>query len=213
MVTPPDEIDRINERLERESQVQIQDRDSYDLAFNDLISTDEDDLSLDQKRMRTNGFGDYRDSHPDVSAERLFSKAKGKDLRRDRLKTAKRVVTTRKDYIKERASKVDLKGYDTARQRISKGIRIRRTFTVPSRIRGKVVFAVRTSVRIPKRRNRIRFILRNKLKRKLLTPLELKTLENIDVGKKIPRLYVQKFGKSVVRYRDSLGRFASARVK
>ena len=146
MVTPPDEIDRINERLFRESKFQIQDRDSYELAFNDLLSTAEDDLSLDQKRLRNNGFDDYVSDHPDVAKERLFSKAKGRDLRRDRLRTAKKVVTTRKQYIKGGASKLDLKGYDTARQRITKGIAQRRTFTVPSRIKGRVVFSVKTSV-------------------------------------------------------------------
>ena len=169
MVTPPDEIDRINERLFRESKFQIQDRDSYDLAFNDLLSTDESDMSLNQKRLRNNAFGDYVSDHPDVAKERLFSKAKGRDLRRDRLKTARKVVTTRKQYIKGGASKLDLKGYDTARQRITKDISRRRTFTVPAKVRGKIVFALRTSVVVR--------------------------------------------GKSMVRHRDALGRFASAKVK
>lgn len=168
-ITPADEIDRINDRLFRESKFQIQDRDSYDLAFNDLLSTREQDLSLQQKRMRTTGFGDYVSEHPEVSKERLFTKAKGRDLRKDRLKTAKRVVKTEKEFVKKGARKVDLKGFDTARQRITKEISRRRRFTVPARIGKKVVFAVKTSVVVK--------------------------------------------GKSVVRFRDSKGRFASPRIK
>ena len=146
MVTPPDEIDRINERLEREAKLEIQDRDSYDLAFSDLLNLDEDELSMDQKKMRSEGFNDYVGTHPDVSTNRLFSKAKGKDLRRDRLKTAKRVVKTEKDYIKGTAPKVDLKGYDTARQRTAKKIRKSKVFTIPTIRKGKVVHSIKTSV-------------------------------------------------------------------
>ncbi len=146
MVTPSDEIDRINERLFRESKFQIQDRDSYDLAFEDLIEVDERNLSSRQKTLRNDSFADYKQLHPDVSPERLFRKAKGKDLRRDRLKTAKRVVTTRKKYIKGGASRLDLKGYDTARQGVTKKVIQRRTFTVPALVKGKVTRAVKTSV-------------------------------------------------------------------
>lgn len=145
-ITPSDEVDRINDRLFRESKFQIQDRDSYDLAFNDLISVDERDLSSSQKRFRDNSFSDYIKEHPDVSTERIFTKAKGKDLARDRLKTAKRVVTTRKEFLRQRASEVDLKGFDTARQRVTKEIIRRRTFTVPAKVKGRIVFAIKTSV-------------------------------------------------------------------
>lgn len=146
MVTPPDEIDRINDRLFNESKFQIQDRDSYDLAYSDLLSTDEDELTGKQLTLRNQGFNDYVSAHPEVSEERLFKKAKGKDLRRDRLKTAKKVVTTRKEYIEGRASRLDLKGYDTARQRVTKDIKIKRTFTIKSFVKRNVVFSKRTSV-------------------------------------------------------------------
>ncbi len=155
-ITPPDEIDRINERLFRESKFQIQDRDSYDLAFNDLLSTTERSLSSTQKKLRNDGFTDYVSQHPDVSNERLFSKAKGRDLRRDRLKTAKRVVKTRKEFIKKGAKRVDLEGFDTARQKISKEIIRRRKFTVAGRIKGKVVFIQKTSVKV-KGKKQVRF--------------------------------------------------------
>ena len=144
--TPPDEIERINERLFRESKLKIQDRDSYDLAFNDLMSLDDRTISAKQKTLRNDAFQDFLREHPEVSGERLFTKAKGRDLRRDRLKTSKRVVKTRKEFIKETAPEVDLKGFDTARQRVTKEILRRRTFAVPARIKGRVVFAMRTSV-------------------------------------------------------------------
>ncbi len=140
------EIDRINDRLFRESRFQIQDRDSYDLAFNDLISIDEKSLSSSQKKLRDDAFKDFIRQHPDVSTERIFTKAKGRDLRRDRLQTAKKVVTTKRQFTREGASQVDLKGFDTARQKVSKQIIRRRTFTVPARIKGRVVFAIKTSV-------------------------------------------------------------------
>ena len=141
-----EEIDRINERLFRQSKFQIQDRDSYELAFNDLLSLTEPTISGKQKQLRNSGFSDFLKEHPDVSRERLFTRARGKDLRRDRLKTAKRVVTTRKEFVKEGAKDVDLRGFDTARQKVTKDIIARRTFTVPARVKGRVVFSMRTSV-------------------------------------------------------------------
>lgn len=147
-ITPSFEIDRINERLFRESKFQIQDRDSFDLAFNDLLSLTDTTISEKQKKLKDNSFKDFINKHPDVSTERIFTRAKGKDLRRDRLKTAKRVVRTRREFIKEGASKVDLKGFDTARQKTTKEIVRRRTFTVPATVKGRVVFAKRTSVMV-----------------------------------------------------------------
>lgn len=44
---------------------------------------------------------------------RLFKKARGKDLDRDREVTAKVIVDTKEEYLKKGSSKVDLEGYDT----------------------------------------------------------------------------------------------------
>ena len=155
-ITPPDEINRINDRLFRESKFKIQDRDSYDLAFNDLLSIGESDLSSVQRKLRNDGFKGYLIQHPDVAKERIFTKAKGRDLRRDRLKTARRVVDTRKEFTKLGASKSDLRGFDTARQRVTKDILTRRKFTVPARVKGRIVFAIRTSVTVRGKRQ-VRF--------------------------------------------------------
>lgn len=138
----PEEIDRINETIFNRAGFKIQDRDSYDLAFNDYLNINEGSITSAEKKLRDNSFEEFISQHPEVSKERLFTKAKGKDLRRDRLKTAKRVVRTRKEFIKQTAPEVDLKGFDTARQKVSKEILRRRTFTVPATIKGRVVFAI-----------------------------------------------------------------------
>lgn len=142
-----EDIERINETLDQREGFKIQDHDSYDLAFDDYLR----DTAF-KESVRDDAFADYAASHPAVSKERLFTKAKGKDLSRDRSKTAKRVVTTRKEYIKQTAPRVDLKGFDTARQRITKEQVVRRTFTIPARSKGRVVFAMRTSVIVRGRR-------------------------------------------------------------
>ena len=163
----PDDIDRVNETLDTREGFKIQDRDSYDLAFDDYMGILKPDA--DQKAFRNSSFADYAQKHPDVSTERLFQKAKGKDLRRDRLTTAKRVVRTRKEFERQTAPEVDLAGFDTARQRITKVQRIQREFTIPARSRGRIVFAKRTSVRVR--------------------------------------------GRSLVRHRDSKGRFVSVKIR
>lgn len=142
----PDEINRINETISRRAGFKIQDRDSYDLAFNDYLNIDDKTIKSTERKLRDNAFEDFLKDHPEVTRERLFTKAKGKDLRRDRLQTAKRVVKTRKQFIREGAKAVDLKDFDTARQKISKEIKQRRTFTVPAKLKGRVVFALKTSV-------------------------------------------------------------------
>lgn len=154
-ITPSDEIDRINERLFRESKFQIQDRDSYDLAFDDLLSV-VGELSGKQKDLRSKAFRDFVSAHPDVSTEKLFTKAKGRDLRRDRLKTAKRVVKTRKEFIRAGSKEVDLKGFDTARQKTTKEIIRRRTFTIPAKVKKRIVFAMKTSV-VVRGKRQVRF--------------------------------------------------------
>ncbi len=154
--TPPDEIDRINERLFREARFQIQDRDSFDLAFNDLLDVSNTSISSKQTTLRNSAFDDFVSDHPLVSKERLFTKAKGKSLKRDRSQTAKRVVGTRKEFIKETAPEVDLKGFDTARQKVKKDVIIKRVFTVAATKKGRVVRAMKTSV-IVKGKKQLRF--------------------------------------------------------
>lgn len=136
------EADRVSQWLDNNKAMKIQDRDSYDLVFNDTIAEkSESQLSFVEKRFRDLVFRTYRKENPQVLEERLFKKAKGRDLRRDQLKTAKRVVKTRRKFIKEGAREVDLKGFDTARQKFNKRIAKKRLFTIMARSKGKVVRA------------------------------------------------------------------------
>lgn len=48
---------------------------------------------------------------------RIFEEAEGKDLDRDRERTAKRVTDSPVEYIKQGARNIDLAGYDTKRQK------------------------------------------------------------------------------------------------
>lgn len=155
-ITPEEDIERINERLRSFAAMQIQDRDSYDLSFNSLFGQTEAGLSSQQKTLRGNAFEKFVDANPNVSKERIFKKARGKDLARDRRTTAKRIVTTRKEFEKAGATRVDLKGFDTKRQKFTKQIAQRRVFTVPARIKDKVVFTQRTFV-VVKGKKMLRF--------------------------------------------------------
>lgn len=146
--TPEDDPDRLADRLRDEAKDQIQDRDSFDLAFNKLIEVPEGQLNADQRRFRNQVFKNYRFKNPEVSKERLFTKAKGRDLRRDRQTTAKNIVTTRDKFIDREASKVDLKGFDTRKQKFTKRISRSRRLTIPSKVKGKVVFSEKTFVTV-----------------------------------------------------------------
>lgn len=110
MVTPLDEIDRINERLFRERGDSIVDRDSYDIEFLRLFEKKE--LNSKQQTLRNKSFRDYADKH-DTRRKRLFKEAGGKSLERDRRTTARTVVTDEKQFIKKGARRVDFKGLDT----------------------------------------------------------------------------------------------------
>ena len=69
--------------------------------------------------------------------EEYYKKAGGKDLKGDRGKTAKVVVTDEKVYRKKGVTKVDLKGFDTKRR-----------LEIPAKKKGKIVYAERTFIQI-----------------------------------------------------------------
>lgn len=144
--TPEDDPDRLADRLRDRFRNKIQDRDSFDLAFNRALELRESELTSKQKTFRNQTFKSYLSKNENVSQERLFTKAKGKDLKRDRLVTAQEVVETREEFVKKGARKVDLKGFDTARQKLDRKIARKRLLIIPSRVRGKVVFSERTFV-------------------------------------------------------------------
>lgn len=111
--TPETEPDRLAERLNSQFGNEIQDRDSFDNSFNRLLSLEENELSSGQRTLREQTFVQLRNKVPGIDSRRLFQEAGGKDLKRDRLKTAKKVVKSKKVFISRGASRVDLKGFDT----------------------------------------------------------------------------------------------------
>lgn len=161
--TQDEDIDRIAENLDIAEGVVISDRDSFDLALERYIPDNE--LSKDSKDKI---FNTFRLDKPEVSEEKLFKKAKGKSLKRDRQQTAKTVVQTREEFIEKGARRVDFAGFDIKESEIRKlKLKPPKEFKIPATVKSKVVFAKKTTVTIK--------------------------------------------GKKIVRLRDQLGRFASAK--
>jgi len=129
-ITPPDEFDRFAETLMREFPGDYDDEDEYNEYFdkwfeqNDLDPTPRQDTVM---RKQTWEF---------VKDKRLFRRAGGKNLKQDRMKDAKVIVNSKKEYIRRGAKRSDLKGYDTKR----------RDFDVTAEVKGRVVFAYKDSV-------------------------------------------------------------------
>ena len=72
-----------------------------------------------------------------IPKESLFEQAGGKDLARDRKKTAKRIVKTPTQYVKAGAQKVDLRGVDT-----------RSRYIIPAKVGERTVYAKSTYITI-----------------------------------------------------------------
>lgn len=139
--TPEDDIFRLAERVFRLGG--IIDKETFDLAFDNTIGmpmTGGQDTDL-----RKDVFKVVVSNHPDeVRSSSLLKDAKGKSFEKDRDKTAKRIVTSQDEYVRQGARNVDLDEYDTKR-----GKRIlKEDFDIAGRIKGKVVFARKTFVTI-----------------------------------------------------------------
>ncbi len=159
-----EDLDRLAENLFASEGDFISDRDSFDLSLKRYLG-EEDNLSDDSKDKL---FTKFRRVKPSVSTKRIFKKAKGKDLARDRLKTAKTVVKTKEEFIKRGARRVDFAGFDIKESEIRKQkIAARKGFDVVAKVKTKIVFTKRETVVVK--------------------------------------------GKSFVRHRDKLGRFASVK--
>lgn len=139
-VTIEDES-RIAEIIYNEQGSTIKDRDSFDLAFSNTIG----DPSSAQEKLRDAVFRTYRDQHPEVSKERLFTKAGGKDLEQDRKTRAKKIVRTREGYVISGASQSDLEGFDTPQKRKRPA---ERKLQQVGKIKNKVVFVEKINVTI-----------------------------------------------------------------
>ncbi|NIQ15382.1 MAG: hypothetical protein GTO02_13600 [Candidatus Dadabacteria bacterium] len=110
MATPIEDIDRINERLNRERGERIVDRDTYDLEFERLLETKQ--LTDNQKKLRIRAFRRYASRHK-IREERLFKGAGGGNLRKDQQRTAKTVTEDPAEFEIKGARKIDFKGLDT----------------------------------------------------------------------------------------------------
>ena len=112
------------------------DKDTYDMHFKEFIG----DVSPRQERyLKPAVFQQLKKQHSGISNSRLFTKAGGKDLNRDRKTTAKEVTTSKTEYVKKGAARVDLKGYDTKQKT---------KYNYPAIRQGKVIYARKTFVSI-----------------------------------------------------------------
>lgn len=136
--TPPDDSDRLAENLFNFDR-NIIDKQSFNEAY-DKYLTDSPE-AVGNAHLRDMTFNSLRKNHRVVKNENLHTKAGGKSLRQDRRTTAKTVVKTRKEYIKQGASKVDLKNYDTIASR--KGTIIFARKSTNKSVKGKVHMRLR----------------------------------------------------------------------
>ena len=146
--TIDEDIDRLAENLDIAEGGTITDRDSFDLALNRyLVNSGLSTSSKDKV------FDAYVRDNPSVSKDRLFKKAGGKDLKRDRKQTAKTVVKDRKEFIKRGSKRVDFAGLDTKESELRRVKRPTKEFNVSAFVKGKQVF----SKRIKNKRGIIQF--------------------------------------------------------
>lgn len=126
-VTPQEEFDRFAERLLNQYPG-IENEDEFNNAFDNYM----EELTPGQDgELREKSWGYIKDKI-------VFKSAGGKDLKRDRMKTAKKVVFSKDVYIKHGAQRVDLSGLDT------KGGK--RILKFPARVRGKIVYASKETI-------------------------------------------------------------------
>jgi len=112
-MTKPEEFERFAENLFNRFGRNINDRKTYDKAFDtymegELITEQQDtalrDTAWDILRKR-------------VSRLKVYEDAGGKDFKRDANRKARTIVNTKKEYIKSGAKNVDLKDFDLPSKR------------------------------------------------------------------------------------------------
>lgn len=142
-ITPPDEIDRLAENIDNFSDKTITNKEEFDKQFNEFF---DNQVSSGQNGIREKTFEFLQDKHPlriQPAKKTVFQQAGGKDLKQDRKKTAKKIVTSKKRYIQLGAKNVDLAGYDT------KGGKTRsRRLEYLGKVRQRVVYASKDIVTI-----------------------------------------------------------------
>lgn len=147
-LTLPEEIERMSDRIESESGILVQDRNSFDIAFEDVLDLSDKEFSPKQQAFRDDVFRQFLAQHPDVRPDRLHDKAstrqdkeEGFTLRKDR-RTTEPLVKTDKEFIEKGTRKFDFAGFDIKESEITKKkIRSRKEFVVPAFVGQQVVFA------------------------------------------------------------------------
>lgn len=135
--SPEEDFDRLAERLQNQYGKYIKDEESFNVAYDSYLAELPDSHPLFKKLNRSKVFEKVfthkKDSTQYMTRDNIYKEAGGKDLNKDRQKTAKRVVKTRKEYEKAGASRVDLEGYDTKQD-------FNARYKKPGRVKGKIVF-------------------------------------------------------------------------
>lgn len=161
--TLPEDLDRLADNLFINEGDFISDRDSFDLSLQRYLV---DEGLSDESKDKV--FEKFKKIKPTVSEDRIFKKAGGKSLSRDRRQTAKTVTKDREEFIRKGSRRIDFAGLDIKESEIRKRqVGARKGFDVAARVKQKIVFAKKETIRIK--------------------------------------------GKSFVRHRDKLGRFASVK--
>ena len=143
--TPEEDLDRLAENLLIAEGDFISDRDSFDLSLERYLMGRE---GLSKKNKDTI-FKKLIKLKPTIRDERLFKKARGTDLARDRKETAKRVTGDRKEFIRVGAKNIDFAGLDVRESEIKAvSVAARREFQIAAKVKGKIVFSKRETVRI-----------------------------------------------------------------
>jgi len=115
--SPDDEdIERVARALRDQYGSNIQDQESFKQAF--LLYMGSTNNIRDKQVFMQDVFIEYSRLNG-TPKENLFKKAGGKNLKADREKNAQTIVKTKKEYIEKGASNVDLKGYDTKKERFN----------------------------------------------------------------------------------------------
>lgn len=149
-----DDMRRIAETIDSlDLKNNIRDRDSFDRSYDEYL--EESDELLVNENVRDKTFKILMSKHPKrIKDERIFKEAKGKSLEMDRRTTAKTIVKTKEEYIRRGASKVDLKGYDTRKERI-RPVK-KRERPIIGRVKGKIVYTEKVMVKV-KGKDQVRY--------------------------------------------------------
>jgi hypothetical protein len=146
--TPTSRYERLAERIYNEN-TQISSKDDYEVVFNRYFDGFPMSKS-DKANLRENTWPFFEDTF--LGAASLYKRAGGKDLKRDKRKTAKIVVDTPEEFIRRGARKVDLRNLDTRPARKGR-------FSVVGKVNNKIVF---TRLDIVKKQSGEHVVYRNK---------------------------------------------------